>query len=91
MITYASINKNALVIAGAGNTGDESVFNPASIKYVLSVGGTDTGDIKTYNSTYGTGLDLCAPGIGTYTTNVNDTYTVLLPPVPYSDSFIIVG
>lgn len=77
VITYASINKNALVIAAAGNDGNEDVFNPASLKYVLSIGGTDASDLKTegqFGSTYGINLDLCAPGVGTSSTNINGNY-----------------
>jgi len=74
IITYASINKNALVIAAAGNNGDESVYMPASLKYVLSVGGTDAIDVKFGISSYGINLDLCAPGFNMYSTEFGGGY-----------------
>lgn len=45
-VNYATINKNALVIAAAGNNNNRSLFYPASLNYVISVGGSDTIDRK---------------------------------------------
>ena len=75
IINYATFNKDALVIAAAGNSGDESIFFPASMENVISVAGTDMNDVKYEQSTspssssnYGIHVDICAPGFNIYTT-----------------------
>lgn len=67
IINYATFNKNALVVAAAGNANNDAPFYPASYQYVLSVAGTDSSDIKwtsspTSGSSYGSYVDVCAPG-----------------------------
>ncbi len=67
IINYATINKNALVVASAGNANNDAPFYPASYQYVLSVAGTDSSDIKwtsspTSGSSYGSYVDVSAPG-----------------------------
>ena len=81
IINYATFNKNALVIAAAGNSGDESIFYPASLENVISVAGTDMNDVKyeqltspTSSSNYGIHIDLCAPGFNIYTTTNGGGY-----------------
>lgn len=68
--TYATINKDALVVAAAGNTGLDELFYPAAYDYVLAVGNTQSNDIINFSSTYGYFLDVSAPG-----TNINATWT----------------
>jgi serine protease len=67
-VTYAAINKNALVVCGAGNTSFEEDFYPASYQYALSVAATDDQDSKPNFSTYGISIDVCAPGVNIYST-----------------------
>jgi len=74
IINYATINKNALVIAAAGNDGNEGVIYPASLTYVLSVAATNSLDIKWVNSSYGINIDVCAPGEGVYSPKFDDAY-----------------
>lgn len=74
IVSYATINKSALVIAAAGNDGNEDVFYPASYKYVLSVAATDSQDYKKVSSSYGVNIDVSAPGEAIYSTRYNDTY-----------------
>ncbi|MBN2683010.1 MAG: S8 family serine peptidase, partial [Bacteroidales bacterium] len=80
VITYATINKNSLVVAGAGNNHINKNMYPASYQYVISVGGTKSTDEKwtdvsgsgvTVGSNYGIYVDLCAPAQNLYST-VND-------------------
>jgi hypothetical protein len=67
VIDYATFNKDAMVVAAAGNDGDEGVFYPASLNYVLSVAGTDQSDVKWIGnggvggSNYGPNIDIAAP------------------------------
>ena len=79
VIDFATINKDVLVIAAAGNDGNEGVFYPASIPGVMNVGGTDSSDAKFdlgfgSSSNYGVNIDVCAPGTHLYTTNFGGSY-----------------
>lgn len=67
VINYATFNKNSLVVGAAGNANNDAPFFPASYQYVLSVGGSDSLDQKwisssSSGSSYGSYLDVCAPG-----------------------------
>ncbi len=75
IIDYATINKNCLVIASAGNSAlDEQNF-PASYNYVLSIAATkSTSDTKASFSTYHYSVDLSTPGENIYTTLYNNSY-----------------
>ena len=77
IITYASINKNSLVVCAAGNNNSSLNYYPASLKYVMSVASTNSSDIKSSFSNYGTSIDVCAPGSGIYSTIYNDSYASL--------------
>lgn len=68
IVNYATINKNVLVVAGAGNDGQQQDFYPASFKNVLSVTSTNTIDRKSNFSNYGYNIDVCAPGDQVYST-----------------------
>lgn len=68
--TYATINKDALVVAAAGNNGADQLFYPAAYDYVLAVANTQANDVVNVSSNYGYFIDICAPG-----TNINATWT----------------
>jgi len=73
VINYATLTKDALVIAAAGNGNDETPLYPAAMQYVISVGATNSLDEKwignpNYGSTYNRSVDLCAPGENIYST-----------------------
>jgi subtilisin family serine protease len=51
-ITYATINRNCLVLASAGNSSIDESSYPASYQYVTSVAATSNTDIKASFSTY---------------------------------------
>ncbi|MCK5823196.1 MAG: S8 family peptidase [Bacteroidales bacterium] len=78
IVNYATFNKNALIIAAAGNSNNDDLFYPASYENVISVAGTDENDIKwtgtTSGSNYGIYVDICAPGMYIYTTDNNNNY-----------------
>jgi thermitase len=67
-INYAFNTKNAVVVAAAGNNGNTAVQYPAGYNNVLSVAATDANDAKAYFSTYGTWVDVAAPGYNIYST-----------------------
>lgn len=62
IIDYATINKNCLVVAAAGNNSSQIDFYPAAYNYVLAVANTNSSDMKASSSNYGYFVDVCAPG-----------------------------
>jgi len=74
VVNYAAINMNALVVASAGNNGDDVLFYPASYQNVFNVAATDQLDHKKANSTYGISIDVCAPGEDILSTWIGNTY-----------------
>lgn len=76
VITYATINKNTLVVCAAGNSSSSATFYPAGYKYVLNVASTTSSDTKSSFSNYGTSIDVCAPGSSIYSTVYNNSYAV---------------
>ncbi len=51
-----------LLIASAGNDSNEVLNYPAAYPNVIAVAATDGNDVKEGYSTYGTWVDICAPG-----------------------------
>ncbi len=74
VITYASINKNSLVVVAAGNNNNEQDFYPGRYQYAFNVASTDNVDSKSGFSNYGYSVDVCAPGDNIYSTIYNNTY-----------------
>jgi subtilisin family serine protease len=60
-VNYA-YSKNCLVIAAAGNSGDNTKFYPADLNNVIAVASTDPEDHRASYSTFGPDIDLAAPG-----------------------------
>lgn len=77
IIDYATFNKNSLVVAAAGNDGNETVFFPASYNNVLSVASTTNTDAKSSFSNFGAFVDVCSPGSNIYAAMSNNTYNVM--------------
>jgi hypothetical protein len=75
IVDYATFNKNALVVAAAGNANNDALFYPASYRNVLSVTGTNATDTKWSNSSFGTAIDICAPGEAVYSTIFDNNYS----------------
>ncbi|MBF9140931.1 S8 family peptidase [Hymenobacter properus] len=68
VITYAAVNRNAVLVAAAGNTNADLLFYPASYDHVLSVSGVQSTDQKSPNGTFSHRVDMVAPGISILTT-----------------------
>lgn len=62
VMAYAAVNRDAVLVAAAGNTNANLLFYPASYDHVLSVSGVANNDQKTAAATYSTRVDLVAPG-----------------------------
>ena len=75
IIDYASLNKNCLVVAAAGNNNADEVFYPAAYDYVMAIASITGSDAKSSFSNYGYFIDVCAPGSMIYSTWYNDTYS----------------
>lgn len=73
MVNYA-ISKGCLVVAAAGNSGNDIPIYPAAYDGVLAVANLNSNDIKGSASNYGTYVDLSAPGEGIYNTVFNNNY-----------------
>jgi subtilisin family serine protease/PKD repeat protein len=76
IINYAVLEKDAVVVAAAGNTDDELDFYPASFDNVLSVGASDINDNKASWATYSYYIDLLAPCDNVFTTKNNGGYEI---------------
>ena len=74
IIRYATLNKDALVVAAAGNNNSDTPFYPAAYEYALAVGSVEGDDGRSTFSNYGYWLDICAPGGGLYNTIQNGEY-----------------
>ena len=63
IVRYATINRDALVVGGAGNAGNSLPFYPASYDHVLGVTATDSLDQIWSRSSYGLFVGISAPGV----------------------------
>ncbi|MCB9191947.1 MAG: S8 family serine peptidase [Flavobacteriales bacterium] len=65
-----------VIVAAAGNEGDQTVHYPAAYPQVISVGATDQNDARASFSNYGSTVTLMAPGVDIYSTlpEGNNTY-----------------
>ncbi|MBN2639619.1 MAG: S8 family serine peptidase [Bacteroidales bacterium] len=61
VIDYA-YNKGCTMIAAAGNDNNSQILYPAGYKHVISVASVDYDDVKSSFSSYGTTVDVSAPG-----------------------------
>lgn len=74
VVNYALFNKDAVVVAAAGNDNVEDLFYPASYDNVFSVAATGPSDARSSYTNYGFYVDISAPGDGVYATLGNSTY-----------------
>lgn len=73
MVDYA-VSKGCLVVAAAGNSGNDVPIYPAAYDGVLAVANLSSNDIKGATSNYGTYVDISAPGEGIYNTVFDNSY-----------------
>ena len=70
-------NKGAVVVAAAGNRNSTSRFYPAYYSNSMATAATDQNDKKASFSTYGSWVDVAAPGVDIFSTYNNDGYVTL--------------
>jgi thermitase len=69
--------KGAVLVAAAGNGGNQTKIYPGAYPNVIAVGATDNKDAKASFSTYGaTWVDIAAPGVNVYSTFPNHTFVL---------------
>jgi len=72
-VDYA-IENGVIIVASAGNEGEESVAFPANHKEVICVGAVDGNLNHAPFSNFGETVDIVAPGVGIYTTTLDSGY-----------------
>ncbi|WP_374967914.1 S8 family serine peptidase [Terrabacter sp. BE26] len=68
-----AVAKGAVVVVAAGNSGDDVTQYPAAYPEAVAVGATDTSGALTDFSTYGSWVDIAAPGWGILSTGIPDS------------------
>lgn len=74
IITHVTLDLGCLVVAAAGNDNASTQIYPASYEYALSVASTDQDDKRAGFSSYGSTVDLSAPGVSILTAQYDDGY-----------------
>lgn len=72
-VNYA-YGKNVVIVAAAGNDGLPNISYPAALPNVIAVGATNSSDVLTSWSNYGSALDVVAPGQSIFSTVWDDSY-----------------
>lgn len=67
-------NKGCVIVAAAGNNGNNTAFYPAACNHVVAVSATRSNDTLTSWSNYGTYVDLSAPGENIWTLDNGSSY-----------------
>lgn len=75
--TDYAIENGVLIVTAAGNANNQEASYLASRDDVMSVAATDQNDIKASFSSYGTWVDISAPGVNIHNTMFDDTYADL--------------
>lgn len=67
-------SKGAVFVAAAGNSGGTKRLYPAYYQHAVAVAATDNRDQKASFSTYGTWVDVAAPGVNVFSTTPNHPF-----------------
>ena len=75
-IITTAYNNGQIIVAAAGNDGEEALHFPAAYDNVIAVANTTQTDTKNNSSNYGEWVDISAPGSSIYSTLAfsNDSY-----------------
>ena len=70
-------NKGVVLVAAAGNGGNQTKIYPGAYDNVIAVGATDNNDDKASFSTYGSSwVDIAAPGVNVFSTFPNHPFVL---------------
>ncbi|WP_350224013.1 S8 family serine peptidase [Pseudarthrobacter sp. fls2-241-R2A-168] len=69
-------NAGVVLVAAAGNGNSTTMMYPGAYPNVIAVGATDNNDKKASFSTYGTWVDVAAPGVSVYSTFPNHRFVL---------------
>ncbi|MGX5716362.1 S8 family serine peptidase [Arthrobacter sp. MAHUQ-56] len=70
-------NKGVVLVAAAGNGGNQAKIYPGAYTNVIAVGATDNNDAKASFSTYGASwVDIAAPGVNVFSTFPNHPFVL---------------
>jgi serine protease len=75
-VIHESLALGALLVASAGNNGQDAEHYPGAYNGVLCVAATNPEDVKLSSSQYGWWVDLAAPGSNILSTVIGDGYAV---------------
>ncbi len=73
-IKYA-VDRNAIVVAAAGNSGNAGISIPGCISYSTTIGAVDSKDKIASFSGRGKAVDIAAPGVALYSSWLGNGYT----------------
>lgn len=68
-------DNNMVLVCSSGNGGNGSVGYPSSNTNIMSIGATDSSDMKASFSQFGPNLEISAPGVGIPTTTLGSGYS----------------
>jgi subtilisin family serine protease len=88
--------KNSLLVAAAGNNGNNVLFYPAAYANVLGVSALNSNDLLPSWSSYGSHVSLSAPGVNILTTHIGGAYgyasgTSLAAPLVSGAAALVIG
>lgn len=66
--------KGVLIVAAAGNRGQQSILYPAAFDGVLTIGAIDKKEARANFSNYGASLEIVAPGVSCYGPHLGTAY-----------------
>jgi thermitase len=73
-------SKGVVLVAAAGNGGNQQKIYPGAYSKVIAVAATDNNDLKASFSTYGASwVDIAAPGVNVYSTFPNHAFALAAP------------
>lgn len=76
-IMYYAYRKHVLMVAASGNEGNDRAFYPAGLAETISVGASTINDYIAGFSSYGSSLDLVAPGDSILSTAIGGGYSLV--------------
>ena len=76
-VIYYAYEKGLIMVTSAGNSGDDQLHYPAGLAETISVGASTSADNRAGFSSYGSTLDLIAPGQDIVSTAIGGKYNTV--------------